>query len=91
MIWVIFLIRGILYESRWVIVNFSFFVFFGVNEIVIVMELRIKFRNIIICVGRSIDFLGWVIKFKLFKILIVLIIFSVYLWKLLFIKIELLI
>lgn len=91
MIWVIFLIRGILYESRWVIVNFSFFVFFGVNEIVIVMELRIKFRNIIICVGRSIDFLGWVIKFKLFKILIVLIIFSVYLLKLLFIKIELLI
>lgn len=91
MIWVIFLIRGILYESRRVIVNFSFFVFFGVNEIVIVMELRIKFRNIIICVGRSIDFLGWVIKFKLFKILIVLIIFSVYLLKLLFIKIELLI
>ena len=58
MTWATSLIIGIPHERRQVTANFNFFAFFGVKETLIVMELRMKPRYTIICVGINTDFWG---------------------------------
>lgn len=80
---VIFLIWGCVFFKSWLMVVLIFLVLFDFIEIVIVIEFKIKFKNVIFWEGVKRDLFLWIVKFRDLSNVVVLCIYVIKVWGLL--------